>query len=174
MPCVYESIQRYNKPQNGAPEFRAAYLPLLHAHSSLLSLRLSPNVRTISLNSRNIKALASLQLPLRGSSITTLTFITGFLLSEREAECNIMYTENPDFRRFSGELEHVYALWRNEGTTPACAHLCGDLLVKDMSPRLCGSLCRGLLPCIWSVYGQPWMHACMVHRLIVVVGVACK
>lgn len=107
------------------------------------------------------------QVPFRYGHIQLQTFLILFLLAQSKEECAFMVEANEDFARFAQQLQTNYQLWRQGGAGPACEDMCWNLL-QDSS-GCCLGACRLMLPALWTVYGPPWVHACIVHRLISVV-----
>jgi hypothetical protein len=74
-----------------------------------------------------------------------------------------MVASNKDFAAFSRELRENYDIWRAEGAREACQDLCGRRLNHPGSS--CTGTCWVLLPITWTLYGEPWLQACVVHRV---------
>eukprot|EP00884_Botryococcus_braunii_P016606 jgi/Botrbrau1/3629/Bobra.0204s0021.2 len=109
------------------------------------------------------------QIPFRNGHILIQTFLVLFLLAQSLQECRLMPEVNSDFRRLADQLEENYLLWSRGGPTPTCQHFCWILLQQKSG--LCLGVCSLVLPGVWRVYGPPWLHTCILQRLISVMAI---
>lgn len=112
----------------------------------------------------------AVQVPIRGFGIICQTFLVAFLLQSIKKECHFIRNDLLNYRLFVSQLEQIYELW--EGEEPSCSHMCGNVLFYAMNTEFCLFICKRLLPVTFTVYGKPWMAACVMHRCIVVVSKA--
>jgi hypothetical protein len=75
-----------------------------------------------------------------------------------------MVSSNAGFAELAGLLETNYRLWHSGGAAPACRDLCSTFLGKG--DRVCVWPCQLALPWLWRLFGPPWVHACVMHRIV--------
>eukprot|EP00884_Botryococcus_braunii_P023241 jgi/Botrbrau1/9600/Bobra.106_2s0022.1 len=112
------------------------------------------------------------QISLTEGRVVLHTFLLVYTLAHATEECRMMKEVNQDIATFASQLEANYQLWESGGSGAACLDLCHNLLVSVTSS--CIITCRATLPLVWRIYGCPWVHACVVHRITsgVVLGYA--
>eukprot|EP00884_Botryococcus_braunii_P013872 jgi/Botrbrau1/22486/Bobra.114_2s0013.2 len=104
------------------------------------------------------------QISLTEGQVPLQTALLAFLMSQAKEECGMMAELNDDFALFARQLQHNYQLWEAGGRVPACRDLCGNLLGTPWVS--CTAVCHAALPVVWGIYGRPWSHACVVHRIL--------
>eukprot|EP00884_Botryococcus_braunii_P023242 jgi/Botrbrau1/9601/Bobra.106_2s0023.1 len=112
------------------------------------------------------------QISLTEGRVALQTFLLVYTLAFASEECRMMKEVSQDIASFASQLEANYQLWESQGSGAACLDLCHNLLASVTSS--CISTCRATLPLVWNIYGPPWIHACVVHRITsgVVLGYA--
>eukprot|EP00884_Botryococcus_braunii_P000639 jgi/Botrbrau1/10576/Bobra.0343s0024.1 len=104
------------------------------------------------------------QISLTEAQVPLQTALLAFLMSQAKQECGMMTELNDDFALFARQLQHNYQLWEAGGRVPACQDLCDNLLGTPWGS--CTAVCHAALPLVWGIYGRPWSHACVMHRIL--------